>query len=204
MNEAIERRLAKCADDVLKFGDELAQAKDRLKDNPNDANASAVSMAREKLEGARRALSDAEAEKAQAEAFIKSTDYKSAVKRISEINKESQKFQDIVMTKIDELYKAIDDLDDLAKEQSRLIKTFKADEIGFYQKGPFRRIVNLQGKVLRWRKDWKAIENLNTPAVPAKHNYTKEQEKAMKERYKPAYELNAMLERNATRKRQDE
>ena len=88
MNEVIERRLAKCADDVLKFDDELAQAKESLKQNPTNANASAVSIAREKLEGARLALSEAEAEKARAEAIIKSSEYKSAVKRISEDQKE--------------------------------------------------------------------------------------------------------------------
>ncbi len=204
MNEVIERRLAKCADDVLKFDDELAQAKESLKQNPTNANASAVSIAREKLEGARLALSEAEAEKARAEAIIKSSEYKSAVKRISEIDKESEKLKDIVLTKFDDLYQAIDNLDELAKGQKKLIAKYKTDDIAFLRKGQFRRIFVLQSKLSQWRKDWKAYNTPPRQAIPVKHNYTSEQKKAMAERYKPADELNAMLARKWAKEDREE
>jgi len=202
MNEVIEKRLAKCADDILKFDDELADAKDRLKQNPSNENASAVSMAREKLEGARNALAEAEAEKARAEAFIKSNEFKAESKRMNDIKAEADKLLSEVPAKVVALLEYIDGIDKLAHEYNKIATRHNGGS--FSHAWEYARCWRLQAKLMQWHKDWKSAKVGIQPSKPVKHNYTKEQEKAMKERYKPAYELNAMLERNARKKRQDE
>ena len=166
MNEAIERRLAKCADDVLKFGDELAQAKDRLKQNPNDANASAVSMAREKLEGARHALSEAEAEKARADAIIKSSDYKAESKRMDEIKREADKLLSEVPAKVVALLEYIDGIDKLAHEYNRLAT--RRGGVPFASAWGYARCWHLRSQLMKWNKDWKSAHAGNRQAKPAK------------------------------------
>ena len=202
MNEVIEKRLAKCADDILKFDDELADAKDRLKQNPTNANASAVSIAREKLEGARNALAEAEAEKARAEAIIKSSEYKAESKRMDDIKAEADKLLSEVPAKVVALLEYIDGIDKLSHEYNKIAT--RHDGGSFSHAWEYARCWRLRSKLMQWHKDWKSAKVGIQQAKPVKHNYTKEQEKAMKERYKPADELNAMLERNAMKKRQDE
>ncbi len=202
MNEVIEKRLAKCADDILKFDDELANAKDRLKQNPTNENANAVSMAREKLEGARDALAEAEAEKARAEAFIKSSEYKAESKRMDDIKAEADKLLSELPAKVVALLEYIDGIDKLAHEYNKIAT--RHDGGSFSHAWEYARCWHLRSKLMQWHKDWKSAKVGIQQAKPVKHNYTKEQEKAMKERYKPADELNAMLERNAMKKRQDE
>jgi len=178
MNEAIERRLAKCADDVLKFDDELAQAKDRLKQSPTDANASAVSMAREKLEGARNALSEAEAEKARAEAVIKSSEYKAETKRMDEIKREADKLLSEVPAKVVALLEYIDGIDKLAVEYNRIAT--RRGGVPFASAWEYARCWHLRSQLMEWHKNWKSAKVGNPQPKPAKRTESQKAVDAMR------------------------
>lgn len=166
MNEVIEKRLAKCADDILKFDDELADAKDRLKQNPTNENASAVSIAREKLEGARNALAEAEAEKARAEAFIKSSEYKAESKRMNDIKAEADKLLSEVPAKVVALLEYIDGIDKLSHEYNKIATRHNGGS--FSHAWEYARCWRLQAKLMQWHKDWKSAKVGNQPSKPAK------------------------------------
>lgn len=187
--------LEKAQDTVTQFEAELMQAVANLDMEPTSANAGAVHIAELKLTAAKRALANARANMDQAAMRINSTDYKTAIKRLAAIEIEADKQTEIVLAQVNEVYQAIDVLEDLAKERYRLCKKFEISKPGFNEKGRFRRIWDLEGKLIKWLKDYRAYEIGNPPAAPIKHNYTREQERALKERYHPADELNAMLAR---------
>lgn len=200
MINKLETKLVETTDRVREFEAELAQAKENLDQVQNDQTASAVSIAELKLGAARKAMSKAKAELDQEKSRVNSSGYAAAVKRLAEIEKEAEKAQGIILGKVDELYKAIDDLEELAKEQYRLSRDNWINKVRLNEKADFRQLLFLQNKLLRWRRDWKSRKAGPGIAVPVKQNYTKEQEKAMKERYKPADELNAKIARQWAKK----
>ncbi len=195
MTKSTDEKVQNAAETVYQFEAELLQAIDNLELAPTNSNAAAVNLAEIKLTAAKNALAKAQKERDQDLARFNTNDYKAGLKRLGEIDKTADKQLEIVIAQVNEVLEAIDVLEDLAKESKALRRKLEVNAPGFNERGKFRRIWRLEGEIIRWRKYCKAIENLNTPAVPAKHNYTKEQEKAMKERYKPADELNAMLAR---------
>lgn len=195
MIEKLQTKLVEATELVRDFEFELAQAKENIDQALNNETASAVSIAEIKLAAAKKNLSKAKAELDQEKARVNSSGYTAAVKRLAEIEKEAAKRFDIVLAKVDELYKAIDDIDELAKEQYRLRSGYKISGIRLNEKADYRHLIFLQSKLLRWRRDWKARKAPPAIDIPTKHNYTKEQERAIKDRYKPATELNAKLAR---------
>ena len=193
--EKLEAKFRQATDTVREFEYELALAKEHLEKVQNNATASAVSIAEIKLAAATRALSKVKAELDHEKERLKSGDYKAAQKRLAAIDKEGENLRDIVLAKVDELYQAIDDVDELAKEQHRLRNAYKISGVGLNEKADYRHLIFLQSKLLRWRRDWKARKAPPAIATPVNHNWSPETKKAMKERYKPATELNAMLAR---------
>jgi len=168
MNEELERRLSECAKTVLKCDDELAQAKDNLKKSPTDANVIALTMARERLDGAREALAEAEAGKARLDAVKKSTEYKAETKRLDEIKRDADKRVNELPEKVMQLLEYIDGIDTLAHEYNRIVT--KRGGVPFASAWKYARCWHIQSQLQQWIKNWQATEVSTLPVEKPKRS----------------------------------
>lgn len=191
--EQIQERVAILTEKVQEYEKEVKSTHAFLAMEPTEANANQYAQASLRLSSAKLALESAQSILKKEQDWVNSSEYKNASKRMEALKKEADKRVEEVPAKVEELLMVLDGIQALADEHSRLAT--KQGGTPFKFKTAYVRARRLSTILGRWLDSWTAWKLGNPPANPVKHNYTREQEKAMKERYKPANELNAMLAR---------